>query len=109
MADTTAAAPTWLQTLQVPSIGQSLLVVVTALASIGGTLATQWLAAPRMEIHAADKPASAPLQKQIDDAVNRLDGRITEAIGKADLCVDMLTPHAKDWKTPRAAPRAAIK
>ena len=106
MADTTA--PTWLQALQIPTLGQSVLVIVTAAATILSTLTVQWLAAPRMDIPAADKPAPIALQKQIDSAVNRLDGRITEAIGKADLCVDMLTAHAKDWRTPRAAPRAAV-
>lgn len=101
MADTTA--PTGLSILQgfVPSLGQSLVIIVTAFASIGGTLATQWLAAPKLEIHAADAPV--PLHRQIDLAVNRLDGRITEALGVAGLCVDELQALRKDFRTPRAA------
>lgn len=101
MTDTTAAPPTWLTVLMgfAPSLNQCLIVIVTASVTY---LGTHWLPAPSLSIPAADKPVPVPFQKQFDDAVNRLDGRITEAIGKADLCVDMLTPHAKDWKTPRA-------
>ena len=112
MTETAAPTPAWLVVLQgfLPSLNQALVVVVTAGVTLASTVGLQWAAAPRGAIPAADKPAPLPLQKQIDDAVNRLDGRLTEAIGKADLCVDMLTPHAKDWKTPRAAPRpAAVK
>lgn len=103
MADTTALAPTWLQTLQIPSIGQVLVILATALVSIGGTLATQWMAAPRMEIAAADKAAPLPLQRQIDAAVNRLDGRITEALGTVSLCVDEIQQLRSDFRTPRSA------
>ena len=105
MTDTTA--PTWLQALQVSSLGQSVLVVVTALATLLSTLGVQWLSAPKMTIPAADRPA---ISKQIDDAANRIDGRLTEILGTSGLCVDLLQQHAKDYRTPKAAPRpAAVK
>lgn len=103
MTDTTAPAPTWLQVLQgfLPSLNQAIVIVVTAVVTFASTLGMQWLTAPKLEIHAADAPV--PLHRQIDLAVNRLDGRITEALGVAGLCVDELQALRKDFRTPRAA------
>ena len=113
MADTAAPTPTWLTLVMgfAPSLNQSLIVIVTAVVTFAGTLATQRLTAPRMDIPAADKPAPVPIQKQINDAVNRLDGRLTEAIGTAGLCVDEVQQLRKDFHTPRvkAKPAALAK
>ena len=107
MADTAVPAPTWLQALQVPSLGQSVLVIVTALATVISTLGVQWLSAPKLVIPAADRPAMAA---QINAAVNRIDGRLTEILGVCGLSVDEVQALRTDFKTPRAAykPKAAV-
>ena len=97
MTDTRATAPAWLQVLQVPSLGQSVLVIVTALATLISTLGVQWFAAPKVVIPAADRPAMAA---QID----RIDGRLTEILGVCGLSVDEVQALRKDWKTPKATP-----
>ena len=104
MTDTTAPAPTWMTVLQgfLPSLNQCLVIVVTASVTFISTLAMQQFTTPRMHLPAADKPAPVSLQRQIDLAVNRLDGRITEAMGVAGLCVDELQALRKDHKTPAA-------
>lgn len=105
MTDTAAPAPTWMQILQglMPSLNQCLVIAVTASVTFISTLAMQRFATPHMATPAADKPAPVSLQKQFDLAVNRLDGRITETMGVAGLCVDELQALRKDFRTPRAA------
>lgn len=125
MTDTTAPAPTWLVVIQglMPSLNQCLVVAVTASVTFISTLGMQRLTTPHMSIPAADKPAPVSIQKQINDAVNRLDGRFGEVLskvgdihdrvikieGKRDTALDQIEQVRKDWRIPAAAVRAAPK
>ena len=111
MTDTTAPAPTWLVVIQglMPSLNQALVVVVTASVTFISTLALQHFTTPRMALPAADKPAPVSLQRQIDLAVNRLDGRITEVSGVCGLAVDEVQALRKDHKTPARSASPATK
>ena len=108
MADTAVLKPKWQLILGlVPSFNSAITGLVSLAIGVGGTLATQKLTAPRIEIPAADKPA-APLHKQIDLAVNRIDGRLTEILGVCGTGVDEIQALRTDWKAPRAARAKAV-
>ncbi len=106
MTDTTAPQ-TWGQTLKtlvlglLPSLNTSLIAVVTALVTIGGTLATQRIAAAKPE-PAKAAPDLSPILAEIIEMKERM--ILVE--GYAALSVDEVIALRQDFKTPRAAPRA---
>ena len=104
MTDTAAPTPTWMTLLQglMPSLNQCLVIAVTASVTFISTLAMQHFTTPRMALPAADKPAPVSLKRQIDLAVNRLDGRIAEVGGVCGLAVEEVQALRKDHKTPAA-------
>ena len=78
-------------------------VVATALISISGTIGLlNWT----LVIPAADPPA--PLNKLVTDIANRLDGRITETLGTAIVCVEEVQALRKE-RTPSKVPAPAVK
>lgn len=122
MTDTSAPATPWLIVIQglMPSLNQCLVVAVTASVTFISTLAMQHFVVP-MTIPAADKPAPVSVQKQINDAVNRIDGqlanlltkvgeindRVVKIEGKRDLALDQIEAVRRDYRTPAAAVRPA--
>jgi hypothetical protein len=80
-------------------------IVATALISISGTIGLlNWT----MVIPAADKPTPT-MHKLVTDTANRLDGRITETLGNAILCIEEVQALRKDWKTPARVPAPVLK
>ena len=78
-------------------------VVATALISISGTIGLlNWM----LVIPAADPPA--PLNKLVTDIANRLDGRITETLGTAIVCVEEVQALRRE-RTPSKVPAPAVK
>ena len=78
-------------------------IVATALISISGTIGLmQWA----FVIPAADPPA--PLNKLVTDIANRLDGRITEPLGTAIVCVEEVQKLRQE-RTPSKVPAPAVK
>jgi hypothetical protein len=79
-------------------------IVATALISISATIGlTQWA----MVIPSADPPT--PLHKLVTDIGNRIDGRITETLGTAIVCVEEIQALRKE-RTPSARqPAPALK
>jgi len=78
-------------------------IVATALISISGTIGLmQWA----MVIPAADPPT--PLHKLVADIGNRIDGRITETLGTAIVCVEEVQALRKE-RTPSTRPAPALK
>jgi hypothetical protein len=77
-------------------------IVATALISISATIGLmQWA----MVIPAADPP---PLHKLVTDISNRLDGRITETLGTAIVCVEEIQALKRE-RTPSRVPAPALK
>jgi hypothetical protein len=75
-------------------------IVATALISISGTIGLmQWA----MVIPAADPPT--PMHKLVTDISNRLDGRITETLGTAIVCVEEVQALRRE-RTPSKMPAA---
>ena len=85
----------------IPAI--AIAVVATALLSIAGTSAVHQFF--RFGIPAADPPA---LSKLLTDTANRLDGRITETLGNAILCVEEVQAMRKE-RTPSRTPAPVMK
>ena len=78
-------------------------IVATALISISGTIGIlNWT----LVIPAADPPA--PLNKLVTDIANRLDGRITETLGTAIVCVEEIQALKRE-RTPSKVPAPAFK
>ena len=78
-------------------------IVATAMISISGTIGfLNWT----MVIPAADPPA--PLNKLVTDIANRLDGRITETLGTAIVCVEEVQALRRE-RTPSKVPAPAVK
>lgn len=78
-------------------------IVATALISISGTIGLlNWT----LVIPAADPPA--PLNKLVTDIANRLDGRITETLGTAIVCVEEVQALRRE-RTPSKVPAPAVK
>lgn len=78
-------------------------VLATAMISISGTIGfLNWT----MVIPAADPPA--PLNKLVTDIANRLDGRITETLGTAIVCVEEVQALRRE-RTPSKVPAPAVK
>jgi hypothetical protein len=78
-------------------------IVATALISISGTIGLmQWA----IVIPAADPPT--PLHKLVTDVSNRLDGRITETLGTAIVCVEEIQALKRE-RTPSKVPAPAFK
>ena len=83
--------------------GLAIAIVATALISISGTIGIlNWT----LVIPAADPPA--PLTKLVTDIANRLDGRITETLGTAIVCVEEVQALRKE-RTPSKVPAPAVK
>ena len=78
-------------------------VLAAAMISISGTIGfLNWT----MVIPAADPPA--PLNKLVTDIANRLDGRITETLGTAIVCVEEVQALRRE-RTPSKVPAPAVK
>ena len=77
-------------------------IVATALISISGTIGLMQLA---IVIPAADPPS---MHKLVTDISNRLDGRITETLGTAIVCVEEIQALRKE-RTPSRVPAPALK
>ena len=78
-------------------------IVATAMISISGTIGIlNWT----LVIPAADPPA--PLNKLVTDIANRLDGRITETLGTAIVCVEEIQALKRE-RTPSKVPAPAVK
>lgn len=77
------------------------MIVATALISIGCTLAMVPFVIP-----AADPPT--PLHKLVNDIGNRIDGRITETLGTAIVCVEEVQALRRE-RTPSKVPGPAVK
>jgi hypothetical protein len=78
-------------------------IVATALISISGTIGLmQWA----IVIPAADPPT--PMHKLVTDTANRLDGRITDTLGHAILCVEEIQALKRE-RTPSRVPAPALK
>jgi hypothetical protein len=78
-------------------------IVATALISISATIGLmQWA----MVIPAADPPT--PLHKLVADIGNRIDGRITETLGTAIVCVEEIQALKRE-RTPSRVPAPALK
>lgn len=78
-------------------------VIATALISVSGTIGVlNWT----MVIPAADPPA--PLNKLVTDIANRLDGRITETLGTAIVCVEEVQALRRE-RTPSKVPAPVKK
>jgi hypothetical protein len=76
-------------------------IVATALISISATIGLmQWA----MVIPAADKPTPT-MHKLVTDTANRLDGRITEALGNTILCIEEVQALRRE-RTPSKMPAA---
>lgn len=105
MAETSTLKPKWQLILGLlPSLNTAVIAVVTAGLSIGGTLATQRITAPKpaaLVIPAADKPTSA-----VTVALSQVMGRLDTIEGHGSLCIDGVQALRKDWKVPRAAVKA---
>ncbi len=126
MTDTTAPTQTqsWLVVVQglMPSLNQALVIAVTASVTFVSTLAMQVFVAP-MSMPAADKPAPVSVQKQINDAVNRIDGQLANLLtkvgetndrlgkieGKRDLALDYYEAMRRDYRTPQRPASPAAK
>jgi hypothetical protein len=79
-------------------------IVATALISISGTIGLmQWT----MVIPAADKPTPT-MHKLVTDISNRLDGRITETLGTAIVCVEEIQALKRE-RTPSRVPAPVLK
>lgn len=109
MTETTQApGSTWIDFLKLPLVDK---VVMALLGFLLGYIAVPWASA-KFTIPAADPPKPA-MSKQVDDAVNRLDGRLSELLGKVgeindrvvkiegkrDLALDQVEALRGDWKT----------
>jgi hypothetical protein len=81
-------------------------IVATALLSIAGTSAVHQFVGWRMVIPAADPP---PLHKLVADISNRLDGRITETLGTAIVCVEEIQALRKERTPSVRQPAPALK
>jgi hypothetical protein len=78
-------------------------IVATALLSISGTIGLlNWA----MVIPAADPP---PLHKLVTDIGNRIDGRITETLGTAIVCVEEIQALRKERTPSVRQPAPALK
>lgn len=105
--------PTWLTLVQglLPSLNQSLVVIVTALVTFTGTLATQrYVLAPKAGvgvIAAADKPAPTDLPITLTNSVLRgLGGKMDELAGVASQCTEEVQALRKEL---RPAPRPPVR
>jgi hypothetical protein len=79
-------------------------IVATALISISGTIGLlNWT----MVIPAADKPTPT-MHKLVTDISNRLDGRITETLGTAIVCVEEIQALKRE-RTPSTRSAPALK
>ena len=107
MAEPTAPLkPKWQLILGLlPSINTCLIAIVTAVVSIGGTLATQHYALPKAPflIPAADKPSLPSVSAQISAAVDKLNGRFDLIEGNAGLCVSEIQALRRE-RADKAAP-----
>lgn len=85
----------------IPTI--AIAILATAMISISGTIGIlNWT----LVIPAADPPA--PLNKLVTDIANRLDGRITETLGTAIVCVEEVQALRRE-RTPSKVPAPAVK